>query len=507
MATKLLHKVWHIISYFLAFSFVIFGTLFVYFYANGYRFNPINGGVKQTGVLNIQTVPTKSQIYVNGTDIGKSPKVTSIDVGKAEVEIKKDGYKSWKKSLPIVAEKSTSVTPTLFLENPTAESVYSIKGKMIQQYSDNQNQTLLGLIQSDTTYKLLRYEIDKRFWNITENPQVIYELNSKDIKSVSFSVSNDGVWALITITDNNKVKSYDFAKITIPHQIIKNSDIADFSEYTFKWSNDSNYVLLESATEILSYKVNDGTKSVLLKKASKLNYIWNSDSEGFFYYTTLEKSATNSKFSIIQTTLQGGNKKTILKDIYFQNSVSKINEVRQQSQSEALEIPNSKTEELFSGDLVSFNVLPNTKGIILTSTQGTYWYNLEDSTFLLVYPKQTKYISTSPDNNKFLFQIESEKKYGVFTFKKVEADPLTTIGTVIILEGTDISEPQWQKNSLNIAYKKGVEVRIVDIDGYNDNLVAAFNGVFSFTQDLGFFYNFSITKEKDTLEVIRYKMY
>jgi hypothetical protein len=507
MATKILHKVWHIISYFLAFSFVIFGTLFVYFYANGYRFNPINGGVKQTGVINIQTVPTKAQININGVDIGKSPKVTSIDVGKAEIEIKKEGYKSWKKSLPVVAEKSTSVTPTLFLENPTAESVYSIKGKTIQQFSDNQNQTLIALIQSDTTYKILRYEIDKRFWNITENPQVIYEISSKDVKTVSFKVSNDGVWALITITDINKTKSFDFAKITIPHQIIKNSDISDFSEYTFKWSNDSNYVLLESPTEILSYKINDGTKSVLLKKAPKLNYLWNSDSEGFFYYTTLEKSTTNSKFSIIQTTLQGGNKKTILKDIYFQNSVSKINEVRQQTQSEALAIPNSKTEELFSGDLVSFNVLPNTQGIILTSTQGTYWYNLEDATFLLVYPKQSSYISTSPDNNKFLFYIESENKYGVFTFKKIEADPLTTIGVSIILEDTDISDLQWQKNSLNVAYKKGAEVRIVDIDGYNDSLISQFSGSYSFTQDLGFFYNFSVTKEKDTLEVIRYKMY
>lgn len=508
MTKKILHKIWDAISYILAIIVVGGGTLFAYYYANGYRFNPINGEVKQTGVLNVEGVPTKADIYVNNENIGKSPKVYSIEIGDVNVKVTKEGYRDWEKVVPIQAEKSTTLTPTLILNNPQAESIFSSKGSVIQQYSDEKTGKLYVLTLSDSTYKLFMFDPNKRFWNFSDNPTIIYTLSSKGVKNIGYNISPDGNWAFFTKTLEDKTKEYSFVKLSIPHQILEKDELVEFAnEYTINWANDSNYMILESKADLIAYRFSDSTKYLLLKKNAKLKYIWTTDSDGFFYYTTVEKTESGSKVSILQTTLQGTNKRTILKDIYFQTSDSAITKLREENLLTFDSLINTKENQNFSGDLTSFNVIPGGQGIFLSTTKATYWYNLEEILFILIHPKQSEFISTSPDNNKILFFDESTKSYGIFTHNKIEADPLTQLGTKIILDNTVLDNIKWLNNSTDLIFKSENKVFKIEYDGYNKQELIEYQGAYNFNNDLQYFYTFSPTKEKDSIEIIKYKMY
>lgn len=507
MKKHILHKLWDIFSYILLVIVILGGTIFAYYYAIGYRFNPINGQVKQTGVLSVQSKPTKAEIFLNSEDIGKSPKVTSVDQGTAKVKITKDGYVSWEKEVPIVAEKSTSLFPTLFLENPQPEGIYSIEGKIISQMLSPDRSSILALIQTEKEYRILKYELNKQFWSISDNPQIPFITSNQDIKSISMIVSQDGKWALVTKISNQKEKIFNLVKLTIPFQTIVETGLEDFaSDYQISWSNDSSFLTLESKNDIFSYKVNDGTKYLLIKKAKTNKYIWNSDSDGYFYFTLLEKSGSLNKVSLIQTTLQGNNRKTILKDIFFQVKSQEVANLKSASLSfESLQ--NTKEEQKFSGDIQSFTVLPKSLGVFISTTEATYWYTTSDNSYILIHPTSTKYISTSPDQNKLIFFDPQDKSYYSFVFKIIPEDPTLKIGTNKILQGDNISMLHWSNDSQDAIYSNNGTVETVEYDGTNLYNKVKHTGAFGFSNDLEYLYMFSNQKDPNTLEVIRYKMY
>lgn len=508
MKKNLLHKIWDIFSYVLLAVVVIGGTIFAYYYAIGYRFNPISGEVKQTGVLNIQTTPQKLEIFLNGKDIGKSPKVTSVDQGSAKVRVEKEGYTTWEKEVPIVAEKSTSVFPTLFLTNPQAESIYSTPGKIISQQISPANDAILALILVEKEYRIIRYELNKQFWNLSDNPTIPYKTPVDSIKSISMSISSDGKWALITKVLENKTKTYELAKLNIPFQTITETGLEEFNnDYSMKWSSDSNFLILESKSDIITYRVSDSTKYLVLKKAPKTNYIWNTVNDGFFYYTSLEKADNLNKFSIIQTTLQGNNKKTILKDIYFQTNDSKVQELKSSSTLSYEAIKNSKDEQQFSGELISFEVMPKSQGVFISTTKATYWYSQEDNNYILIHPSPSQFISTSPDQNKLIYFDPVSKAYFSFTFTIIPEDPTTKIGTNQLLQGDNISVTHWSKDSQDIFFRSNEDIVSIEYDGTNQQNIVKYLGSFGFSDNLEYLYTISTVKEKDTLEVLRYRMY
>ncbi|MDD3662035.1 MAG: PEGA domain-containing protein, partial [Candidatus Dojkabacteria bacterium] len=75
---------------------LIIGTLLTYFVAKGYRFDFDNGQFEQTGVISVETKPRRTEITLDGTAIGKSPKaVSGINEGKHTVTLSRNGYQTW----------------------------------------------------------------------------------------------------------------------------------------------------------------------------------------------------------------------------------------------------------------------------------------------------------------------------------------------------------------------------------------------------------------------------
>jgi hypothetical protein len=99
--------------------FLILGLLFlitsslVVFYSFGWRFNWKTKKITKTGLFYFKALPKNSQIYLNGELKKKtdfffgSALIDNLLPGKYEIEIKKEGYFAWKKTLEIKEKQAT----------------------------------------------------------------------------------------------------------------------------------------------------------------------------------------------------------------------------------------------------------------------------------------------------------------------------------------------------------------------------------------------------------------
>jgi PEGA domain len=94
--------------------------------ARGYRFNPIQGTLKPTGILVAASNPDGAKIFVDGKLSGATNTNISLAPGTYDVEIKKDGFTSWKRRLTIKGELVVKVEALLFPQNPTLSPVTSL---------------------------------------------------------------------------------------------------------------------------------------------------------------------------------------------------------------------------------------------------------------------------------------------------------------------------------------------------------------------------------------------
>ncbi len=106
--------------FFATILFVLVGTYLVIRYAKGDRLDKA-GVIKGTGLLSANSFPTGAQVYVNGRLTTATDNTLNLDPSSYNIEIKKDGYHTWNKSLTIHPELVTSTNAQLFPISPTLE--------------------------------------------------------------------------------------------------------------------------------------------------------------------------------------------------------------------------------------------------------------------------------------------------------------------------------------------------------------------------------------------------
>lgn len=105
------------------FAILLFGLVAI---ARGYRFSPTKGEVKSTGILVAASNPDGAKIFINGELKGATNSNISLAPGTYTVEIKKDGFTSWKRELRIKGELVIKADALLFPQNPTLSPVTSL---------------------------------------------------------------------------------------------------------------------------------------------------------------------------------------------------------------------------------------------------------------------------------------------------------------------------------------------------------------------------------------------
>ncbi len=103
---------------------IILGTIIAY--ARGYRVDVQKGKVTSTGIIAISSTPQTAQVYVNGLVRGVTDLHLTLPSGKYTIEVKKEGYTSWKKEVVLKGELVVTADATLFPLNASLTPLTTI---------------------------------------------------------------------------------------------------------------------------------------------------------------------------------------------------------------------------------------------------------------------------------------------------------------------------------------------------------------------------------------------
>lgn len=106
---------------FRTFLIVLFLVLVVGFiaYSRGYRFSVKDKTIVPTGILAVSSTPRPAKIYVNGAFKGVTDTNLTLPPGSYTVEVKKEAFTSYKRTLTLKGEIVETVDALLFPVNPS----------------------------------------------------------------------------------------------------------------------------------------------------------------------------------------------------------------------------------------------------------------------------------------------------------------------------------------------------------------------------------------------------
>ena len=105
--------------------------------------------VKSTGILVVSSSPNAAKIYLNGKLNNATNTNISIAPGYYDIELKKEGYRVYKKTLSVKGELVTKVDALLFPQNPSLSPVTSL-GVMKAFFSNDFSKIILLAAGNDT---------------------------------------------------------------------------------------------------------------------------------------------------------------------------------------------------------------------------------------------------------------------------------------------------------------------------------------------------------------------
>lgn len=112
------HQIRLLVGYFLVAVAVALGALILLFQSYGYDIDRKSGKIIQNGLMFVSTTPDDAQIYLNG-ELNKSTTDTrlTIPAGQYVVELKKSGYRDWKRSISLEGGSVERLTYPLMIPN------------------------------------------------------------------------------------------------------------------------------------------------------------------------------------------------------------------------------------------------------------------------------------------------------------------------------------------------------------------------------------------------------
>lgn len=177
---------------------LITGTLIAIRYAEGYRLSR-QQFVKSTGLLSANSFPNGASVYINGNLTTATDSTLNLTPGEYDVEIRKEGFFSWKKKLKLEPELVTQTNALLFATAPGLTPLTFTGAQNIQPSPDGQ--------------------------------RILF------ITASASAARNNGLYTL-DLTDN------PLALQKGPRQIARNGGGIDLSKATYLWSPNSDQILV-----------------------------------------------------------------------------------------------------------------------------------------------------------------------------------------------------------------------------------------------------------------------
>jgi hypothetical protein len=449
------------------------GALGIFLYVQGWRFDFIDQSIKQVGVLTVESSPTLAEIYVEEEYKGRTNKSMTLDIGTYDVTVSKEGYYDWKKNVKILEEKSTPVFPYLIMTKFQSEKVFQSDLILEEYWADETNNHLLLLLKNNNKYQLVHYDINTGFWTLNAEPTTILTITDNKenpISDIDLLLSPSGETAILTVITEDSTNKYlmPTTRSSEYMELMEDPlDLSEFINYEITWSQNGEFLILESENDVISYDLNKDTKHLLLKKIDPLD-IWSTDKDGYFYIfkhlDTLEKDIL--KYTLNQYHLDGSSEVEVISTAYFQNNVDYIQNYRTEDFDFGF-FTNSPENTQTIGRITDFIVNQEVDGVYITTTQSSYWYDSTIGKYKTIIPYPTEFVEFAPDKDKIL--LKREIYYLMFVFDKEEGDHTINLGTFRVknLDNEQVSSINWLSNSSYFQLEEDESIYIIDKDGDN----------------------------------------
>jgi len=295
-------------------------------FARGYRPDFTRRSLQPTGLLVLKSLPDGAQIYINGKLTSATDTTINLTPGTYKVEVKKQGFSIWDKTLQVDAEVVTRAVATLFPSVPSFKAItttgatnpiFSPDGTKIvftnksKAYLLDLNESPLGLINREVK----EIASTASAW---KNPTKIDPLPTlpQIMQAILATAAADLVWA----PKENKVMYTATASATIPDDLIRplpgsssqtqSRTISPGNNYVYDLEEDRNFAVPPGVTWFPdSYhllKAEKGKVTVLEYDGTNSTVVYSGPMEGSFAYPypsgkqllILANLSANSKTSV-----------------------------------------------------------------------------------------------------------------------------------------------------------------------------------------------------------------
>lgn len=189
-------------------------------YARGYRVDVQKGTMTSTGIIAVSSSPQTAQVYVNGELRGVTDLHLTLPHGNYVIEVKKEGYTSWKRNVVLKGELVVTADATLFPLNASLTPLTTIgisqvisidktdKALLFVENGDLEKDGIYVFDQTKRTFSLfppIKLLVSKKLFPEDISLKAATILFSPDYKQgiAIFKRAEDSISYLISLEDEN----------------------------------------------------------------------------------------------------------------------------------------------------------------------------------------------------------------------------------------------------------------------------------------------------------------
>lgn len=283
------------------FVFILFAPTAI-MYSQGYRlnFNRTEGEnlLTQTGGIFLKAQPRQAEVFLNDRLKEKtdfffgSLLIENVFPGKHKIEIKKEGYLSWQKTLEI-KEKEVAEAKNVILF-PKNIDTSSVTENITEVWATPDRRNLILKTENKNNWELSLFEADKQLKSLllTED-----DLSTKEVILISLSFTDNQKEVILTTEIQNKERYFSFNLSEVPVSAKETEKPEEkelvFGEFEFKNEN-GELSILDPETNTFEKLFENVKKIKLSPDENKLAVFTQSEVWIFFlkgYDGILDKSA------------------------------------------------------------------------------------------------------------------------------------------------------------------------------------------------------------------------
>jgi len=184
--------------------FVVIGSFLTIRYAQGYR-PTRQGTIKGTGLLNANSFPTGAEVYINGKLTTATDTTLNLDPGEYQIELKKDGYHPWSKTLILEPELVVQTNAQLFPTSPTLAPL-TYTGAISPIPAPDGNQVVFAVASASASTKNGLYVQDLSSGTLSlgkSSRQIALTTPEYDYTKAQYTYSPNGSEVLVAFNNGN----------------------------------------------------------------------------------------------------------------------------------------------------------------------------------------------------------------------------------------------------------------------------------------------------------------